>query len=134
MPGRSTSGGPRSGHAIDPEVGSSSAATRCRRVDLPLPEGPTSAIRSAGRISKVASATAVTAAEPSPKTLVRPSARTSGSAIDHPPVAQADRSMGDGRDPVAVGDYHDGPTVIGTPAKERDYLGLGLGVDLAGRL
>src|SRR5207249_1266029 len=108
-PGRSDLNGPIPGHSIVPAVGRSSPAIRWSRVDFPLPDGPTTAIRSAASMSNVASARAVTAAGPSPNTLARPSARTSSSPIDDPPVGQPDDPVRRGGHPFAVGHHDHGP-------------------------
>ena len=62
--GRSPGTGPRAGQAIVPLVGASSPAIRCSSVDLPVPDRPVSAIRSAALIRKFASCSATTFVSP----------------------------------------------------------------------
>ena len=94
FPGLSSDRGPSAGQASWPELGSSSPARRCSKLDLPLPEGPMIAMRSPGLTMQLASATAVTCRIPSPKMRDRWLASIIGSAAGDRAIAKLDDAVG----------------------------------------
>src|SRR5262245_40714470 len=73
----------------------SSPPTMCSNVVLPLPDGPTSAIRAFGPISQLLSSSASTDHVPTRRNrLPSPLATTSASAINDPSLAQPDDTVG----------------------------------------
>jgi len=60
----------------EPEVGVSSPARQCMRVDLPEPDGPMMAVNRAARNSTVTPPSARTAVSPEPYTLTRSAVAT----------------------------------------------------------
>src|SRR5262249_23515190 len=127
--------GPIAGHSMVPPVGRSSPLIRWSRVDLPLPDGPTSAIRWADPTVNVASATAATASRPLPNTRCNEAARTStASPIDDPPVEQMDDAIGSGCGAIAVRDDQHRAAALSSPVQEVEDQRLVRLIDLARRL
>src|SRR5256885_2398761 len=104
---------------------------RWRRVDFPLPDGPTSATSWPRSISKEASRTA---ASPPGNTLVSPIALTRVSRIGDPPVDDAHDPLRCLRHPGAVGCDDGGPARVDPAAEQIEHEFLVGRVDLAGWL
>ena len=121
------------GQEIVPLVPSSSPATRLSSVDFPLPEGPSSAMRSPRPMENVAGSSPTTMASPFPNWRARPSALTIGAVIDDPSILKANDARGGLGQRLAVRrDDRDasGDAMI---AEQTEKVLLRCGVDLGGR-
>ena len=73
-------------------LAASTPAAQSSRVDLPDPEGPTTAVKVPGRTSRSTRSSARTARSPSPYVLVTPSSRTAVAVVVVEPPAGAEAS------------------------------------------
>src|SRR6516164_2766262 len=119
-----------------PALGASNPAIKCRSVDLPLPEGPTTAMREAASISKLASSTAATPAPARSKRRDTPTPRSrmvSGLATGDPSVRDPVYAVRRGGKRHAVCRDQGGAARMLAPDDELDHLPLRIRVDLGGR-
>src|SRR6516164_4782812 len=120
-----------------PALGSRNPAIKCRSVDLPLPEGPTRAMRESASISKLAPSTAATPAGARPKRRDTPAPRSrmaSGLTTADPPVHDSVYAVRHGGKSHAVRRDEGGAARILARHDELDQLPLRSRVDLRGRL
>src|SRR5712671_176301 len=116
-----------------PDVGSSRPARRCSRVDLPLPDGPTSAMRSPRTILHVACCRAITRLSSSPNTRPTSVASASTSGIYDFSVVKSDYAIGPSCDRLAMGYDENRAAPRSVFLEECQDALLGLAVDFAGR-